>query len=93
MTSYLRENEVKNLQKGDAHLAQIPDFGMGYISRTIWRIEVSDCSLFFFIHALSFKLNLFFNRSFPSNNFQSSTFMNLCFVIDWEDDNRQPCEP
>ena len=28
MTSYLRENEAENLQNGDVHLAQIPDFGM-----------------------------------------------------------------
>ena len=31
MTSYLRENEAENLQNGDVHLAQIPDFGMGYL--------------------------------------------------------------
>ena len=31
MTSYLCENEADNLQDGDAHLAQIPDFGMGYL--------------------------------------------------------------
>ena len=30
MTSYLHENEAQNLQNGDVHLAQIPDFGMGY---------------------------------------------------------------
>ena len=30
-TSYLSENEAKNLQNGDAHLAQIPDFEMGYL--------------------------------------------------------------
>ena len=29
MPSYLRENEAKNLQNGDVHLVQIPDFGMG----------------------------------------------------------------
>ena len=29
MTSYLNENEAKNLQNGDVHLAQIPDFEMG----------------------------------------------------------------
>ena len=29
MTSYLHENEAQNLQNGDVHLAQIPDFGMG----------------------------------------------------------------
>ena len=31
MTSYLRENEAENLQNGDVHFAQIPDFGMGYL--------------------------------------------------------------
>ena len=32
MTSYLTENEAKNLQNGDVHIAQIPDFEIG-ISR------------------------------------------------------------
>ena len=27
----LSENEDKNLQNGDVHLAQIPDFEMGYL--------------------------------------------------------------
>ena len=31
MTSYLGENEAENLQHGDFHLAQIPDFGIGYL--------------------------------------------------------------
>ena len=31
MTSYLIENEAKNLQNGGVHLAQIPDFEMGYL--------------------------------------------------------------
>ena len=35
------------------------------ISRTIWRIEVSDGSLFCIFHALSFELNLFFDRTSP----------------------------
>ena len=30
MTSYLSENEAKNLQNGDVHLAQIPVFEMEY---------------------------------------------------------------
>ena len=29
--SYLYENEAENLQNGEVHLAQIPDFGMGYL--------------------------------------------------------------
>ena len=31
MTSNLRENEAENLQNGDVHFAQIPDFGMEYL--------------------------------------------------------------
>ena len=31
MTSYLRENEAENLQNGNVHLAQISDFGLGYV--------------------------------------------------------------
>ena len=31
MTSYLSENEAKNLQNGDIDLAQIPDFETGYL--------------------------------------------------------------
>ena len=28
MTSYVSENEAENLQNGDVHLSQIPDFEM-----------------------------------------------------------------
>ena len=31
MTSYLIQDEAKNLQSGDVHLAQIPDFEMEYL--------------------------------------------------------------
>ena len=31
MTSYLNENEATNLQNGDVHLAQVPDFKMQYL--------------------------------------------------------------
>ena len=31
VTSYLSENETKNLQNGDVHRAQIPDFEMEYL--------------------------------------------------------------
>ena len=31
MTSYLRENEAENLQNGNVHFAQIPDFEMEYL--------------------------------------------------------------
>ena len=30
-TSYLNENDAKNLQNGDVHLIQILDFEMGYL--------------------------------------------------------------
>ena len=32
VTSYLSENEAENLQNGDVHLAQIAEFGMGYLA-------------------------------------------------------------
>ena len=54
---------LKNLQKGDLHLARTPDFEMN-ISRTIWRIEVSDGSCFCIFHTRSFELN-FFRSEFP----------------------------
>ena len=31
VTSYLSENEAKNLQNGDVHIAQILDFEMEYL--------------------------------------------------------------
>ena len=51
LRTHLCENEVEILQNGgDIHLAQIPDFEMGYIiSRTIWHTEVSDGSFFAFL--------------------------------------------
>ena len=33
MTSYLSENEAKNLHNGDIHLARIPGFGKGYLEK------------------------------------------------------------
>ena len=66
MTSYLIENEAENLQNGDVHLADIPDFEMEYLENHL-RIEVGDGSFFCIFHALSFKLNLFFDQRFPLN--------------------------
>ena len=57
MTSYLSENEAENLQNGDVHLAQIPDFEMKY-----WHIKVGDGWFFCIFHSLSFELNFFFDR-------------------------------
>ena len=64
MPSYLSENEAENLQNGDVHLAQIPDFEMKYLENH-WRIEVGDGSFFCIFHALSFELNFIFDRRYP----------------------------
>ena len=67
VTLYLSENEAKNLPNGDVHLAQIPDFEMD-ISRTIWRIEVSNGSFFFtFFTVFHLSLTFFFYWRFPLN--------------------------
>ena len=59
MTSYLSENEAENLQNGDVHLAQIPDFEMEYLE-TVWLSQVNDGSVFCIFHAL-------FRPEFPFN--------------------------
>ena len=35
MTSNLSEKEAENLENGDVHLAQIPDFEMGYFENRL----------------------------------------------------------
>ena len=35
MMSYLCENEAENLQNGGVSVAQIPDFGMGYLKNRL----------------------------------------------------------
>ena len=62
MTSFSSENEARNLQNGDVHLAQIQTLKCD-VSRTLWRIEVSDGSLSCIFDALSFEHNLFFDRT------------------------------
>ena len=64
MKSYFRENEAENLQNGDVHLAQIPDFGMGYLENHLAH-SAQRWLIFCVFHALSFDLNLFLDRSFP----------------------------
>ena len=54
--SYLSENEGKNLHNDDVHLAQIPDFEMGYLENHLahwgqWWLT------FCIFHALSFERN------------------------------------
>ena len=49
LTTHLCENEVEILQNGEIHLAQIPDFEIGNISRTILHTEVIDELFFSFL--------------------------------------------
>ena len=58
MTSYLSENEAQTLQNGDVYLAQISNFEMG-ISRTTWRIEVSEGFSFSFFALFHLSLTYF----------------------------------
>ena len=66
MTSYLSQNEARNLQNGDIHIAQIPDFEMEYLENHL----VHWCQWWFvffcIIHALSCELN-FFRLEVPFN--------------------------
>ena len=61
-----------------------------YILRTICRIEVGDGSLFCIFHALSFELNLFFDRRFPlkrRNNQQiNEVQLQLGLISTWTSD-------
>ena len=41
MKSHLSENWAKNLQNGDVHLAQIPDFEMRYLKNHLAHIKLS----------------------------------------------------
>ena len=73
VTSYLSENEAENLQNGDVHLAQIPEFEMEYLENHLahwgrWWFVFSFCNF----HALSFELNFFFDRRFPLNVMQET---------------------
>ena len=67
VTSYLSENEAENLENGDVHLAQIPDFEMEYFQNHMahWGRWWLVFFFFFIFHALSFELNCFSNRMSP----------------------------
>ena len=88
MTSCLSENEAENLQAGDIHLAQIPDFEMKYLENHLG-IEVGDHSFFFFAFFTLFHLSsTFFQPEVPFNFFtpfmasknqlQTCAICNLC---------------
>ena len=64
MTSYSSENEAEIYKVATSILLKFLTLKWN-ISRTIWRIEVSDSSFFGIFHALSFELNFFFDWSFP----------------------------
>ena len=71
VTSYLSENEIKNLQNGDVHLAEIPDFEMGHLENHL--ANWGQWWLIFLHFSRSFIwAKLFFSQSFPLNmhNFQ-----------------------
>ena len=59
VTSCLSKNEAKNLQNGDIHLAQFPDFEMGYLENHLAYWSQLWLIFFFIFHALSIELNFF----------------------------------
>ena len=59
VTSYLSENEAKNLQNGDVHVAQIPDFEVGYLENHLAHWGQWQLIFFFIFRAFSFELNFF----------------------------------
>ena len=70
VTSYFVKMRLKTHKMATSVLLKFLTLGWD-ISRTIWRIEVSDGSFFGIFHALSFELNLFFDRSFPLIMYQA----------------------
>ena len=67
MASYLCENEAKTYKMATSIVLKFLTLRRE-ISGTICRIEVSDSpALFLHFHALSFELNLFFDRNFLLN--------------------------
>ena len=59
MTSYLSENEAENLQNGDIHLGQIPDFEIGCLENDLVHWEVSEGSFFAFFTLFHLSLTFF----------------------------------
>ena len=63
VTPYFSENEAKNLENGDVHIAQIPDFEMEYL-KNHWAHWGQWWLIFCIFYALLFELNFFFDRRF-----------------------------
>ena len=68
MMSYFIENEVENLQNGDLHLAQIPDFEMEYLMQDLFSTLRSVMACFFIFTPFYLTLT-FFDQSFPLRSF------------------------
>ena len=66
MTSYLSQNEAKNLQNGDVHIAQIPDFKMEYLENHLahwgqWWLVFFKFFMLFHVSLTFFQLEVPFN--------------------------------
>ena len=61
VTSYLTENDAKNLQNGDVHIAQIPGFEMEYLENH-WAYWGRWLLVVFFSFFTLFHLSLTFFR-------------------------------
>ena len=78
VVSYLSENEAKNLQKGDIHPAQVPDFGMGHLGNHLGALR--SVMAYFFAFFMLFHLHLTLpdlgggGRANPTKGFSSITF-------------------
>ena len=87
MTSFSSENEARNYKMATSIFLKFQTLKCD-ISRTIWRIEVSDGSLFCIFHALSFERNLFFDRTCPLKciltNLGLSSFKILGASMPWK---------
>ena len=71
VTSYLSENEAKNLQKSNIQLAQIPDFEMGYLENHLGHWGQWWLILLYFSHSFIWA-KLFFDQSFSLTQQPSS---------------------
>ena len=67
MTSYLSENEAENLQNGDVHLAQTPDFEMEYKREPFGALR-SVMARFFAFFTLFHLSSTFFRPEVPFKN-------------------------
>ena len=83
VTSYLSAIEAKIYKMATYILLKFLTLKWD-ISRTIWRIEVSDGSLFCIFHALLFELNFLFDGSFPLSwiSWSFSQFELITFASD-----------